>query len=39
MTMLGIGVNGESLTCILGYGMNWKFFDDENNPVLEGDSL
>ena len=29
MTMPGIGVNGESLTCILGYGMNWKFFDDE----------
>ena len=39
MTMPGIGVNGESLTCILGYGMNWKFFDDEGKPVLEGDSL
>ena len=39
MTIPGIGTNGESLTCILGYGMNWKFFDDEGNPVLEGDSL
>ena len=39
MTIPGIGANGESLTCILGYGMNWQFFDDEGNPVLEGDSL
>ena len=39
MTIPGIGANGESMTCILGYGMNWKFFDDEGNPVLEGDSL
>ncbi len=39
MTIPGIGVNGESLTCILGYGMNWQFFDDEGNAVLEGDSL
>ena len=39
MTIPGIGANGESMTCILGYGMNWQFFDDEGNPVLEGDSL
>ena len=39
MTIPGIGANGESMTCILGYGMNWKFFDDEGNPVLGGDSL
>ena len=39
MTILSIGANGESMTCILGYGMNWKFFDDEGNPVLEEDSL
>ena len=39
MTIPGIGANNESLTCILGYGMNWKFFDDEGNPVLGGDSL
>ena len=39
MTIPGIGPNGESMTCILGYGLNWKFFDDDGNPVLEGDSL
>ena len=39
MTIPGIGANNESLTCILGYGMNWKFFDDDGNPVLGGDSL
>ena len=39
MTIPGVGTNNESLTCILGFGMNWKFFDDEGNPVLGGDSL
>ena len=39
MTVPGIGPNNESMTCILGYGMNWKFFDDEGNPVLGEDSL
>ena len=39
MTIPDIGANGESMTCILGYGMNWQFFDDEGNAVLEGDSL
>ena len=39
MTIPGIGANNESLTCILGFGMNWKFFDDDGNPVLGGDSL
>ena len=39
MTIPNIGPNGESMTCILGYGLNWKFFDDDGNPVLEGDSL
>ena len=39
MTIPGIGPNNESMTCILGYGMNWKFFDDEGNPVLGEDSL
>ena len=39
MTIPGIGPNGESMSCILGYGLNWKFFDDDGNPVLEGDSL
>ncbi len=38
MTIPNIGPNGESMTCILGYGLNWKFFDDDGNPVL-GDSL
>ena len=39
MTIPGVGTNNESLTCILGFGMNWKFFDDDGNPVLGGDSL
>ena len=39
MTIPGIGPNGESLTCILGYGSNWTFFDDEGNKIIIGDSL
>ena len=39
MTIPGLGPNGESLTCILGYGMNWKFFDDEGNKIIQPDSL
>jgi len=39
MTIPGLGPNGESLTCILGYGMNWVFFDDEGNKIIQPDSL
>jgi len=39
MTIPGLGPKGESLTCILGYGMNWKFFDDEGNKIIQPDSL
>ena len=34
MTIPGVGPNGESMTCILGYGINWKFFDTEGNEIL-----
>ena len=39
MTIPGIGPNGESMTCILGYGSNWSFFDDEGNKIIIEDSL
>jgi len=39
MTLPGIGPDGQSMTCILGYGMNWKFFDDDGNPMILQDSL
>ena len=39
MTIPGIGPNGESLTCILGYGSNWTFFDDEGNKIIIENSL
>ena len=39
MTLPGIGPEGQSMTCILGYGMNWTFFDDEGNLILPQDSL
>ena len=39
MTIPGVGTNNESLTCILGFGLNWRFFDDEGNLVLGEDSL
>ena len=39
MTIPGLGPKGESLTCILGYGMNWKFFDDDGNSMILQDSL
>jgi len=39
MTIPGIGPNGESLSCILGFGSNWTFFDDDGNKIVIGDSL
>ena len=39
MTIPNIGPNGESLSCILGFGSNWTFFDDDGNKIVIGDSL
>ena len=39
MTIPNLGPNGESLTCILGYGSNWTFFDDDGNKIIVGNSL
>ena len=39
MTIPEGGINYESVTCVLGYGMNWKFFDDEGNKIIQPDSL
>ena len=39
MTIPGLGPNGENLTCILGYGLNWTFFDDEGKKIIQQDSL
>mgnify|MGYP001196457634 CR=1 FL=1 len=39
MTVPGIGANAESMTCILGYGVNWRFFDDDGNLHTGEDSL
>ena len=39
MTIPGMGPGGESISCILGYGMNWHFFDDEGNSMNIENSL
>lgn len=39
ITIPGIGPNNESMTCILGYGMNWQFFDHEGNKIIIEESL
>ena len=39
MTIPGIGPNNESMTCILGYGLNWKFFEYDGSEVIRVDSL
>ena len=39
MTIPNLGPNGESLTCILGYGSNLTFFDDDENKIIVGNSL
>ena len=39
MTIPGIGPNNESMNCILGYGLNWKFFEYDGSEVIRGDSL
>ena len=39
MTIPNLGPNGESLTCILGYGSNWTFFADDGSKIIKQDSL
>ena len=33
MTIPEGGINYESVTCVLGYGMNWKFFDNNGFQI------
>ena len=33
MTIPEGGINYESVTCVLGYGMNWKFFDNDGFQI------
>lgn len=33
------GINNESVSCVLGYGMNWKFFDNDGNQLIRQNSL
>jgi hypothetical protein len=39
MTIPEGGINYESVTCVLGYGMNWKFFDSNGNQLMRQNSL
>jgi hypothetical protein len=39
MTVPEGGINNESVTCVLGYGMNWKFFDNDGNQLMRQNSL
>ena len=39
MTLPGVGPMGTSITCIIGYGLNWQFFDDNGDKVIQQDSL
>ena len=39
MTIPNIGPNGESLSCILGFGSNWTFFADDGSKIIKEDSL
>tara|TARA_B100000902_G_scaffold205696_1_gene196086 strand:- start:149 stop:625 length:477 start_codon:yes stop_codon:yes gene_type:complete len=39
MTIPGVGPGGESLTCILGFGTNWTFFNDDGSKIVIGNSL
>ena len=39
MTMPGMGPNGENVSCILGYGLDWQFFNYDGSRVELGDSL
>ena len=39
MTMPGMGPNGENVSCILGYGLDWQFFNYDGSRIELGDSL
>ena len=39
MTMPGMGPNGESVSCILGYGLDWQFFNHDGTRIPLEDSL
>ena len=39
MTMPGMGPNGESVSCILGYGLDWQFFNYDGTRAIPEDSL
>ena len=39
MTMPGMGPNGESVSCILGYGLDWQFFNHDGTRIPQEDSL
>ena len=39
MTMPGMGPNGESVSCILGYGLDWQFFYHDGTRIPQEDSL
>ena len=39
MTMPGMGPNGENVSCILGYGLDWQFFNYDGSRIPLTDSL
>ena len=39
MTMPGMGPNGENVSCILGYGLDWQFFNHDGSRLPLKDSL
>ena len=39
MTMPGTGPNGSNVSCILGYGLDWQFFNHDGTRVPQEDSL
>ena len=39
MTMPGMGPNGESVSCILGSGLDWQFFNYDGTRAIPEDSL
>tara|TARA_R100001015_G_C4564937_1_gene124078 strand:+ start:390 stop:842 length:453 start_codon:yes stop_codon:yes gene_type:complete len=39
MTMPGLGPNGSSVSCILGYGVDWQFFNHDGSRIPLTDSL
>ena len=39
MTMPGLGPNGSNVSCILGYGLDWQFFNYDGTRIPLEDSL